>query len=56
MQAIPSRTVRTRTTRVLIVDDDLELRELLGRFSVDSEAVCDGNDMRHALWQPATSM
>lgn len=45
MQAIPARAIRS----VLIVDDDLELRELLGRFSVDSEPVCDGNGMRHAL-------
>lgn len=27
----------------------MELLELLGRFSIDSEAVCDGDGMRHAL-------
>jgi two-component system OmpR family response regulator len=44
---------RPRTTRALIVDDNLELRELLGgyltRFNIDSEAVGDGNAMRRAL-------
>jgi two-component system OmpR family response regulator len=46
---------RTRTTRALIVDDNLELRELLGgylhRFNIDSESVGDGSGMRRALAQ-----
>jgi two-component system OmpR family response regulator len=45
--------LRSRTTRALIVDDNLELRELLGgylhRFNIDSEAVGDGSGMRRAL-------
>ncbi|MDD0843661.1 response regulator [Pseudomonas sp. Gutcm_11s] len=48
-----AREARPRTTRALIVDDNLELRELLGgyltRFNIDSEAVGDGNAMRRAL-------
>ncbi len=44
-----------RTTRALIVDDNVELRELLGgylsRFSIDSEAVGDGQGMRRAMAQ-----
>ncbi|WP_052080923.1 response regulator [Pseudomonas sp. ML96] len=48
-----AREARPRTTRALIVDDNLELRELLGgyltRFNIDSEAVGDGSAMRRAL-------
>ncbi|WP_407681586.1 response regulator [Pseudomonas mangiferae] len=44
-----------KTTRALIVDDNIELRELLGgylgRFNIDSEAVGDGQGMRKALAQ-----
>lgn len=42
-----------RPTRALIVDDNQELRELLGgyltRFNIASEAVGDGSGMRRAL-------
>ncbi|MBN7823360.1 response regulator, partial [Bowmanella sp. Y57] len=42
-----------RTTRVLLVDDNEELRELLGgyltRFNIASEAVGNGAAMRLAL-------
>jgi len=45
--------IRSRSTRALIVDDNLELRELLGgylsRFNIDSTAVGDGAGMRRAL-------
>ena len=47
--------VRPRSTRALIVDDNEELRELLGgylsRFNIDSQAVGDGQGMRQALAQ-----
>ena len=53
MHALTAPESRARTTRALIVDDNLELRELLGgyltRFNIDSEAVGDGNAMRRAL-------
>ncbi|TBU99153.1 DNA-binding response regulator [Stutzerimonas kirkiae] len=46
---------RPRTTRALIVDDNQELRGLLGdyliRFNIDSEAVGDGTGMRRAMAQ-----
>ena len=55
MQALPANAWRARSTRALIVDDNLELRDLLGgylsRFNIDSEAVGDGDGMRHALAQ-----
>ncbi len=55
MQAINAHDVRPRSTRALIVDDNQELRELLGgylsRFNIDSQAVGDGQGMRQALAQ-----
>lgn len=55
MHALPERATRPRPTRALIVDDNQELRELLGgyltRFNIDSEAVGDGPGMRRALAQ-----
>ena len=55
VEALNAHALRTRTTRALIVDDNLELRELLGgyltRFNIDSEAVGDGTGMRRALAQ-----
>ena len=55
VEAPNTREWRVRTTRALIVDDNLELRELLGgyltRFNIDSEAVGDGHGMRRALAQ-----
>jgi two-component system OmpR family response regulator len=55
VHAPTAREARARTTRALIVDDNQELRELLGgyltRFNIDSEAVGDGNGMRRALSQ-----
>ncbi|MEK1939521.1 MAG: response regulator [Pseudomonas sp.] len=53
MEALNERDVRSRTTRALIVDDNIELRELLSgyltRFNIASEAVGDGAGMRKAL-------
>ncbi|GLK90578.1 response regulator [Pseudomonas turukhanskensis] len=53
MEALNERDVRSRTTRALIVDDNIELRELLSgyltRFNIASEAVGDGTGMRKAL-------
>ncbi|MGY4532766.1 two-component system OmpR family response regulator [Pseudomonas sp. TE3786] len=53
MEALNERDVRSRTTRALIVDDNIELRELLSgyltRFNIASEAVGDGNGMRKAM-------
>lgn len=53
MEAFNERDVRSRTTRALIVDDNVELRELLSgyltRFNISSEAVGDGSGMRKAL-------
>ncbi len=53
MEALNEREVRSRTTRALIVDDNIELRELLSgyltRFNIASEAVGDGAGMRKAL-------
>ncbi|MDH0141389.1 response regulator [Aquipseudomonas alcaligenes] len=55
MHALTERDARLRPTRALIVDDNQELRELLGgyltRFNIDSEAVGDGPGMRRALAQ-----
>lgn len=55
MEALNAHEPRPRSTRALIVDDNLELRELLGgylsRFNIDSEAVGDGHGMRRALAQ-----
>lgn len=55
VQAINAHDVRPRSTRALIVDDNQELRELLGgylsRFNIDSQAVGDGQGMRQALAQ-----
>jgi two-component system OmpR family response regulator len=53
MEALNERDVRSRTTRALIVDDNVELRELLSgyltRFNIASEAAGDGTGMRKAL-------
>ncbi|PTQ69625.1 response regulator [Pseudomonas sp. GV071] len=53
MEALNDRDVRSRTTRALIVDDNIELRELLSgyltRFNIASEAVGDGAGMRKAM-------
>lgn len=53
MEALNERDVRSRTTRALIVDDNIELRELLSgyltRFNIASEAVGDGAGMRKAM-------
>ena len=53
MEALNERDVRSRTTRALIVDDNIELRELLGgyltRVNIASEAVGDGAGMRKAM-------
>jgi PleD family two-component response regulator len=55
VQALNAHELRPRSTRALIVDDNLELRELLGgyltRFNIASEAVGDGTGMRRALAQ-----
>jgi two-component system OmpR family response regulator len=55
VHALTERDVPARTTRALIVDDNQELRELLGgyltRFNIASEAVGDGSGMRRALAQ-----
>lgn len=55
MHAPTERDARLRPTRALIVDDNQELRELLGgyltRFNIDSAAVGDGPGMRRALTQ-----
>mgnify|MGYP003599974746 CR=1 FL=1 len=55
MHPLNAHDVRPRSTRALIVDDNEELRELLGgylsRFNIDSQAVGDGQGMRQALAQ-----
>lgn len=55
MHPLNAHDVRPRSTRALIVDDNEELRELLGgylsRFNIDSQAVGDGHGMRQALAQ-----
>jgi two-component system OmpR family response regulator len=55
VQDLNAHELRPRSTRALIVDDNLELRELLGgyltRFNIASEAVGDGTGMRRALAQ-----
>jgi len=55
LEILKTQALRQRSTRALIVDDNLELRELLGdyltRFNIESEAVGDGQAMRRAMIQ-----